>query len=225
MPFFTIVRDSQLATIVSVYDKIIDDVLVTAEEILSSELLEGETFIQGTYPQDEYELSEDNEPIQKQDIEPDRFRTPTAEQQINKMLIDARTSGLATQLSLPPMDEWTKSDAKGAIDQAAGRARLRMASDGVFVDVEYVQAGDAVKVWRAAGSPADDIPEELQCWVDASGMTLENAALDIEANSAGFRTLIALIRRKRLIGKAAVDAEPTNYIATAQTYIDQLDAL
>tara|TARA_B100000700_G_scaffold15695_1_gene15460 strand:+ start:7658 stop:8254 length:597 start_codon:yes stop_codon:yes gene_type:complete len=113
-----------------------------------------------------------------------------------------------------------------AIDQAAGQARARFASPGQMIDEEYRQALEAVKAWRAAGSPADAIPPEIQSGADYSGITVEEAAVEIEQTAEQWDSVIAQIRNLRLAGKRAVkDAADDQIEAVAQGYLDQLGAI
>lgn len=130
----------------------------------------------------------------------------------------------------PPLSEVAPAArlaAKVRIDRAAGKARARYVSAGELVEQEYLQAKRATEAWRADGSPAGDIPADIQVWADAAGMTAEQAAQDIEATAAGWAQVLTAIRQIRLSGKSAIDAAPdaTDYSDTAAPYIAQLDAL
>ena len=142
----------------------------------------------------------------------------------------AAAQGTATAYTAPPVAEVAPAArlrAKVAIDTAAGSARARYVSAGELVEQEYLQAKRSVEEWRAAGSPAGSVPEDIMVWADASGMSAEQAAQEIEATAAGWAQVITAIRQIRLTGKAAIDAaaDAADYTATAQPYIDQLDAM
>lgn len=120
--------------------------------------------------------------------------------------------------------------AKRAIDDAAGAARQRFVSTGTLIDMEYKLAQEQTAAWRAAGSPADNVPDAITSWAAAAGMTDEEAAADIEATAIAWEQVLIGVRQIRLAGKAAVDAAADQGTAddmmnVAQPYIDQLDAL
>ncbi|KMQ72834.1 hypothetical protein [Marinobacter subterrani] len=130
---------------------------------------------------------------------------------------------------IPVLADRRKS-AKQAIDRAAGQARQRYVSDGQLVEQEYRQALEATKEWRAAGSPANSVPADIQVWADAAGISAEESAQNIEATAAAWTQVLSNIRQIRLSGKAAVDAATDQSSAhdmevVAQPYIDQLEAL
>lgn len=90
------------------------------------------------------------------------------------------------------------------IDVAAGEARRRFISPGWLVEEEYHQALAAVEAWRAAGSPIDDVPVEIQTGADYEDLDAESAAQSIELTAAGWREALSVIRETRLNGKRAV---------------------
>ncbi|WP_342632123.1 hypothetical protein [Marinobacter alkaliphilus] len=118
-------------------------------------------------------------------------------------------------------------EAKTTIDQMAGRARLRFVSAGQLIEEEYREAEKAVQEWRTAGSPTAQVPEEISAWIDAANMTAEEAATDIEQTAVAWKQVLTQIRTIRLTGKAAIDnaADDADFMAIAQPYIDQLDAM
>lgn len=120
-----------------------------------------------------------------------------------------------------------KKRSKSAIDASAGRARARFVSTGQLIEEEYREAEKAVQQWRSAGSPPDQVPEEISAWIDAANMTAEEAATDIEQTALAWKQVLTQIRTIRLTGKAAVDnaADDSDFMAVAQPYIDQLDVL
>ena len=146
-------------------------------------------------------------------------------QQENGKLIVSDSSGYPFLQDPPTLPVVERIElAKRAIDTAAGKARSRFVSSGDFIDQEYSQVDASVKAWRESGSPASDVPGDVQAWAAATGMTAEEAAADIEQTSANWRSLLTTIRHIRLAGKAAVDAadDEADFYAIAQTYIDQL---
>jgi hypothetical protein len=230
VPAFTIIKNGQLRRVVVKADKNIDDVIYTAYQQVLDEIVEGETWLTGAYSKDFYKLVE-GQPVELTDTELSAPRIkpnkPGADTLVDILAADLKTAGIATVSTLPPNAEWTKSDAKNAIDQAAGRARFRMASVGVFVDEEYTQTELAVQQWRLDGSPANGVPDEVACWAEAQTppWTNEAAAQDIEYNALGFKYMIALIRRHRLIGKCAVDAAQIDFAGVAQPFINYLNGI
>ncbi|WP_299072913.1 hypothetical protein [uncultured Paraglaciecola sp.] len=209
----------------SLIDKVVEGEVVTADDQLLELLQQGDTYIDGAFPAEMYKLI-DGAPVElvPGDI-PATNKYPTAEQQIDATLVDVKTSGIATQAILPPMYLWTKDDAKNAIDQAAGRARVRAVSQGHLVDMEYQLAERQVKEWRAASSPENDVPQSLSVWATASGLTVEMAAQNIESTALQWQAALLGIRSLRLLGKAAVDAEQVDFTTTANNYINQLNAV
>ncbi|WP_296059633.1 hypothetical protein [uncultured Amphritea sp.] len=117
--------------------------------------------------------------------------------------------------------------AKNNIDSAAGEARYRFVSSGQLIEEEYRLTLQQTKEWRAAGSPADAVPFGMQSWMDAAGITAEDAALDIEQTANGWEAALLSIRQLRLAGKASVDAsgDTADFDAVAQVYIDQLKTI
>lgn len=123
-----------------------------------------------------------------------------------------------------------KAAAQALIDLSAGNARQRYVSAGQLIEEEYRQAHDSVKKWRLEGDPSNAVPDDVQSWADAAGITAEEAAADIEATAASWSAALSAIRFARLNGKAAVDAaEDLNAAhdmrAAAEPYIQQLDAI
>lgn len=117
------------------------------------------------------------------------------------------------------------SEAKNAIDVAAGNARARFIAQGWEVVEEYRLAQREVEAWRAAGSPSNSVPASITTWASAEGMTDEQAAQGIEAAASNFEQLLISIRGLRLSGKAAVDNAGGDFMAVAQPFIDHLDSI
>jgi hypothetical protein len=136
------------------------------------------------------------------------------------------------ELADPPLASLAdrKDAAKAAIDKAAGNARQRFVSTGTLIDMEYKLAQEQTAAWRAAGSPAGDVPDTITSWAAVTGMTDEEAAQDIEATAVAWEQVLIGVRQIRLAGKAAIDAAADQGTADdmatiAQPYIDQLNAL
>lgn len=120
----------------------------------------------------------------------------------------------------------TVEELHGAIDEAAGRARNRFVSPGLLIDQEYREAEAAANQWQADGEPSAAVPDEVQAWADAAGMSASAAAADILQTGADWRSVLRQVRRARLEGKSATAAAiASDREAIAQTYIDQLDAM
>ena len=109
-----------------------------------------------------------------------------------------------------PAEDWEviterrKSQALDDIDTLAGEARRRFVSPGWLVEEEYRQAFDAVRSWRDAGSPLDDVPSEIQTAADYEELDAEAAAQSIEQTAGEWRAMLAAIRELRLNGKRMV---------------------
>lgn len=136
-------------------------------------------------------------------------------------------TGRPTWIEIPPEPADTRRARQlTAIDTAAGAARLRYVSAGQLIEEEYRQAKFAVQTWRAAGSPADDVPPEIVSGAEYSDITNEAAAVEIEQTAARWEGVLSAIRDLRLGGKAAVKAAADDAIeSTAQGYIVQLEAM
>lgn len=112
------------------------------------------------------------------------------------------------------------------IDIAAGAARLRYVSAGQLIEEEYRQALHAVQAWRAAGNPADVVPPEIISGAEYSGITYEQAAVEIEQTAEQWESVLSAIRDLRLGGKADIKAAADDQIeAVAAGYIEQLGAM
>jgi hypothetical protein len=120
-----------------------------------------------------------------------------------------------------------RATAKRAVDTAAGNARARYVSAGQLIEEEYRLALQQTLQWRTAGSPAESVPQAIQNWATAAGITAEEAATSIEQTAAAWETVLLTIRKLRLDGKVALDnaADDADFTAIAQPYIDQLNAM
>ncbi|WP_438863759.1 hypothetical protein [Neptunicella sp.] len=229
MPAFTVIKNNVQQRIVKLHDKTIDDALVTAENQLSAELTEGETFVAGAYPKDLFKFV-DGEPEELTEQEAAALRPnikpPAPDVLVDAALLDIKSAGLATMATLPPVDAmWTAADAKNAIDQAAGRARFRVVSQGTLIDQEYALLACRIKDWRTAGSPSETVPVMLQNYATNTSQTNEAAAQQIEAQVTGFETFLETTHNLRHAGKAAIDNAETDFCAAAAPYIAQLEGL
>lgn len=101
-----------------------------------------------------------------------------------------------------------KTNAKAKIDNAAGAARRRFVSPGDLLSAEYELAEKEAQGF-ADGGYAGDVPASVQSHVDSLGGTATEAADDIIATGALWRTVLNGVRSIRLSGKAAVDAATT----------------
>jgi len=229
MPAFTVIKNNVQQRIVKLHDKTIDNELITATAQLTTELTEGETFVAGAYPKDLYKFVA-GDPVELTEIEIETLqpsvKRPPPDYFVNVALNNIKDAGLATTAALPPDDQtWSKLDAKNAIDQAAGRARFRVVSQGTLIDQEYALLACRIKDWRTAGSPAGNVPAMLQNYATNTGQTAENAAQQIESQVTGFETFLETTHNLRHAGKAAVDATASDFCTAAQPYINALDAL
>lgn len=98
-----------------------------------------------------------------------------------------------------------------AIDSAAGEARARYTSTGQMVTDEYRLTYDEAVAFKAAGYPAESIPESIQAWVDGSDYTVQQAADNIIATKPQLDTVLNAIRSIRLPAKhnvrSAIEAD------------------
>lgn len=129
---------------------------------------------------------------------------------------------------VPPVVDYAveRVKAKSAIDTAAGSARQRFVSAGQLIEEEYRLALQQVQAWRAAGSPAEDVPAAITGWIGATSMTAEQAAVDIEQTAAAWEQALLQIRSLRLEGKAMVDAaadDATEITTIAGSYVQKLN--
>lgn len=146
----------------------------------------------------------------------------------NRKIVVNSEGSAVVELYVPPAPpaEIRRSRSKQEVDRSAGEARMRFVSPGYLVEQEYREAETAARSWQDAGEPAGSVPSEVQVWSDATGMTPSAAAADIVQTGQAWRDVLAQVRAVRLQGKAAIDAAADADIeTTAQTYIDQLDAM
>lgn len=111
------------------------------------------------------------------------------------------------------------------IDATADRVRAADRSVGQYLDAEYQIVADALVVYR--NDPEGEVPDAIQSYAAAEGLTAEVAAEQIAEAAARAVELLQAVRRIRLAGKAAVRdaADDTDMLEVARPYIDQLEAL
>lgn len=169
------------------------------------------------------------EDIHKQIVEGEEFEFVEDEPERNpaRRKLEALASELAKQgVSIDvTVNLNTKELAKAAIDQAAGRARVRHVSTGSLIDEEYRQVRSQVQEWRAGGSKNKDVPPMLSVRADILGVGVEEAAQDIEQAINKYTLLFEATFRIRLEGKKAVDLATEEFDVIAKDFILQLDAL
>lgn len=90
------------------------------------------------------------------------------------------------------------------VDIAAGEARARFVSDGKFVTEEYRQTAERVREWRAAGSPADAVPQEILVGAYYEEQTTDGSATNIDQTAALYAEGILWCRMIRLFYKRAL---------------------
>jgi len=142
--------------------------------------------------------------------------------------IQADENGRPILVDPPPVPAAERrASTKRAVDTAAGNARARYVSAGQLIEEEYRLALQQTQQWRAAGNPPNSVPQAIQDWATATGITAEEAAVSIEQTAAAWETVLLTIRKLRLDGKVAVDnaADDADLAAIAQPYIDQLNAM
>jgi len=191
--------------------------------VIDIQLTTNEIAVEGDYPSNRYKyenggfvaLSDAEKPF-----EPTIFKSSKAV--LVDLLEQLEQSGVAVPIHVEDLTQ--KTNAKKAIDQAAGRARFRLVSQGVLIANEYVLAEQEIKAWRDNGSPSNDIPICITDWIDAVGITPEQAAQDLETQAAAFKAVIFQIRNLRLKGKALVDSA-TDFQPVAEDYISQLNSI
>lgn len=116
--------------------------------------------------------------------------------------------------------------AQDAIDNTAGVVRLQFVSAGQFIEQEYRLAQEEVVAWRAAGSNADAAPDSVKSGAEYAGVTIEEAAVEIEQSAQAWTEALLQIRNLRLMGKRQIrECAPEAITATMQSAIDQLQAL
>lgn len=119
-----------------------------------------------------------------------------------------------------------RTAAQDAIDSAAGVIRVQFVSAGQFIEQEYRLAQEEVAEWRAAGSKIDAAPESVISGAEYAGVSVEEAALEIEHSSQAWTDALLQIRNLRLTGKRLLrECAAEAITSTMQRTIDQLQAL
>jgi hypothetical protein len=225
---FTITNDTtyEIKRVVTLSNRIADAAIedgtikTVKSDFLVEHLEQDETSHEGNYPVRYYAFDGNDFTVKDvPDYMPPELRSP---EEILMMLVEQM---LEAGLVLPLHRDLirTKKHANDLIDQAAGRVRSRHISQGIAIEEEYNQAKRQSQ-WFI-DNPTGTAPSMVVTWATASNRTNAAAAQHILDTAATWELVLNTVYDIRLTGKAAVDAEPTNYIATAQTYIDQLDAL
>jgi len=85
------------------------------------------------------------------------------------------------------------------IDETADNARVTVVGNSLRV-VEYQLAEEEARAFQAAGFEGD-VPSTVQAWVDAAGLSPQEAAENILAEAAAWKGALYAIRAARLKGK------------------------
>ncbi|MCM2131462.1 hypothetical protein [Larsenimonas rhizosphaerae] len=108
------------------------------------------------------------------------------------------------------------------LDATADRVRASDRSVGQYLDAEYQLVAQALIEYR--NNPEGEVPDAIQSYAIAEGLTVEDAAQQIAEAAARAQELLQDVRRIRLAGKAAVrDADTDDFFNTAQQYVEQLE--
>jgi hypothetical protein len=192
---------------------------------IDQQLQAGETYVEGEYSGLTHRVENGAVVEIPENEKPTLPKRPAPDVLVDALASQVSAAGLPTVATLPPASAWTKTDAKNAIDLAAGRARFRQVSDGTLINDEYQLTINQVKAWRDASSPSGAVPATISSWATAANLSAELAAQSIETTASTYETALETIRDTRLMGKAAVDAETGDFVAVANTYIATLDAI
>ena len=111
------------------------------------------------------------------------------------------------------------------IDAKAGEVRQRFARDWL-IDEEYTLAANQAQAYVDNGY-SGEVPETVQAWADAAGMSVQNAADDILETRDAYNTALEAVRRIRLTAKKAVAQAATVRAAydIAEQAVTDLDAV
>ena len=112
------------------------------------------------------------------------------------------------------------------IDTAAGAARTRFATNSAFIESEYLRAYETSVEWINLNYQGE-APAPVRSDAEAFGRTDQEAAKQIKATGDHWFGKLDTIRDIRLKGKQAVEqaADDADFMAVAQPFIDQLEAL
>lgn len=111
------------------------------------------------------------------------------------------------------------------LDTTADRVRAADRSVGQYLDAEYQIVAEALVAYR--NDPDGEVPEAVQSYADAEGLSVTAAAEQIAEAAARAVELLQSVRRIRLAGKAAIrDAsDEADFLEVARPYIDQLESV
>lgn len=112
------------------------------------------------------------------------------------------------------------------IDTAAGTARARYATDTPFIEPEYELSYTEAVAYINAGYTGQ-CPDTVKSHAEAYNVTNKTAADEIKAMGDTWHNVLRAVRKIRLAGKQAVETatDDADFMALAQPYIDQLEAL
>lgn len=110
------------------------------------------------------------------------------------------------------------------IDEAADNARVTVVGNSLRV-VEYQLAEQEAQAFQAAGFEGE-VPATVQAWVEAAGLSPQEAAENILAEAAAWKGALYTIRASRLKGKqqALKAASHDEAEAIADTAISSINA-
>jgi len=121
-----------------------------------------------------------------------------------------------------------KTDLKGQIDAAAGRARARYITVVDGQDITYVNKEADALAYIAAGNPADATPYPwVKAEAEARGIAYVAAAQVIKNTADGWRPIGVAIEKERIKGKNDVDATTTveDALSARNASVTVLDAV
>jgi hypothetical protein len=95
-----------------------------------------------------------------------------------------------------------------AVDAAVDDAYVAIGGPSPGRLAEYQQANNDATAYKAAGY-AGVVPQTVQCWATASGITPKAAADSILATAVQWMAVLNGVRSARLIGKGTVNAATT----------------
>lgn len=217
------INDNKKATYTIIKDGEIDREMKCLPAYIEMQMQEGETYLEGSYPGNQYRLVEGVPvPIQEEakPFVPSLFK-PSQE-----VLVDLVQQMSDSGLHIPIHTEGTatKKLMKQAIDQAAGRTRSRFVSPGNMIGQEYSQALNQAQV--CINTAGETVPPMMQTWAAALNETPMNAAMNILETAAQWEFILNVTYDLRLRGKAAVDAASAEeFEAIGLGYINQLDQI
>lgn len=97
------------------------------------------------------------------------------------------------------------------IDLAADEVRKSYMDIGHdTIDTEYQQVKEVLLEWQRDGADPNNVPEEILCWAEANGNSLDWAIEDIQREMILHRELIRNVRKIRLEGKAKIKNAPAS---------------